>query len=64
MSRPQPGMLPADPRDGVRAVADVPKARQCLSCKTGFNSEWAGERICPACKRKSLWTSGALPRSY
>jgi hypothetical protein len=40
---------------------DVPGAsrqRQCLMCASRFVSTWSGERICRACKAKSIWRSG------
>ncbi len=37
--------------------ADI-KARRCLSCEEAFNSQWAGERICPRCKHSSAWRAG------
>jgi hypothetical protein len=33
--------------------------RTCLSCKTTFDSAWAGERICVRCKGSSAWRTGA-----
>jgi hypothetical protein len=36
------------------------KTRQCLVCRTVFESEWAGERICRKCKSTSSWRSGAI----
>jgi hypothetical protein len=32
--------------------------RRCLACLSLFDSEWAGERICPHCKKKSGWREG------
>ena len=32
--------------------------RRCLSCLSEFDSEWAGERICPHCKKKAGWREG------
>ena len=40
--------------------------RRCLACLLPFDSEWAGERICPHCKRKPGWREGdaaAIPGS-
>ena len=34
------------------------KNRRCLRCKTQFESEWSGERICPKCKGSSAWRNG------
>jgi len=34
------------------------KRRACLSCNTAFESEWAGERICPRCKTTATWRGG------
>ncbi len=36
----------------------IPSRRRCLRCETGFDSAWAGERICPHCKSTSAWRSG------
>jgi hypothetical protein len=33
--------------------------RTCLSCKTTFDSTWAGERICARCKGSNSWCTGA-----
>ena len=35
-----------------------PKTRSCLRCKTLFQSEWIGERICRRCKSAKIWRSG------
>jgi hypothetical protein len=32
--------------------------RRCLACLLQFDSEWAGERICPLCKKKAGWREG------
>ena len=37
---------------------DERKTRKCLVCEAPFLSEWAGERICKACKSRSNWRSG------
>jgi len=42
-----------------RPAPDVPKTRQCLRCRTGFVSKWAGERICSRCKGTNAWRSGS-----
>jgi hypothetical protein len=34
------------------------KKRTCLSCNTAFESEWAGERVCPRCKTTATWRGG------
>jgi hypothetical protein len=34
------------------------KTRNCLVCKTGFVSAWAGERICRRCKSTEKWRAG------
>ena len=41
----------------VRTREDI-KDRLCLQCRQSFTSSWAGERICPACKSRTLWRSG------
>jgi 5-methylcytosine-specific restriction endonuclease McrA len=33
--------------------------RTCLSCRTQFDSAWAGERICQRCKGTTTWRNGA-----
>lgn len=33
--------------------------RNCLSCRTRFDSAWAGERICQRCKGTTAWRNGA-----
>ena len=35
-----------------------PKTRSCLRCKTLFQSEWIGERICRRCKSAKIWRNG------
>jgi hypothetical protein len=37
-----------------------PKTRLCLVCKTPFQSEWSGERICRRCKSAKIWRSGGV----
>ena len=37
-----------------------PKTRPCLVCKTPFQSEWSGERICRRCKSGKIWRSGGV----
>lgn len=34
------------------------KIRLCLMCGQAFPSEWAGERICKACKSTTVWRTG------
>jgi hypothetical protein len=34
------------------------KIRTCLMCRTDFESEWSGERICRRCKASAAWRSG------
>ena len=36
-------------------TTEIAKQRLCLMCAKRFDSAWAGERICPLCKGKSLW---------
>ena len=36
----------------------APKERRCLNCAGSFQSLWAGERVCKACKQTSSWRSG------
>jgi tRNA(Ile2) C34 agmatinyltransferase TiaS len=46
--------------DRLRGLtADVtPKTRLCLKCRSSFESEGAGERVCRKCKSSSAWRSG------
>jgi hypothetical protein len=46
-----------------RLPGDVPKERECLRCKTAFQSEWWGERICRRCKSSASWRNG-LPHAF
>ncbi|MDX1709915.1 MAG: hypothetical protein R3316_02110 [Rhodovibrionaceae bacterium] len=39
-------------------VTELRKTRKCLRCRERFESEWAGERICPRCKSSQAWKSG------
>jgi hypothetical protein len=45
--------------DFVVPGAFVRLQRTCLSCKTKFDSAWAGERICQRCKGTTVWRNGA-----
>lgn len=45
------------------SVAGISKKRMCLMCSTNFASAWAGERVCPTCKNKSVWRMGVQLRS-
>ena len=38
-------------------VIEAPKLRQCLRCRSEFESSWAGERICTRCKSSNAWRS-------
>jgi hypothetical protein len=40
------------------------KTRKCLRCRDTFDSEWAGERICPRCKSSQAWKSGSYERPF
>jgi hypothetical protein len=40
-----------------------PKQRRCLSCRKPFQSAWAGERVCRACKSTRAWKQGERVRS-
>jgi|GEM_PF-1253610 len=42
----------------AQAAWDTPKTRRCLRCKTEFQSEWSGERVCTNCKSSSTWRNG------
>jgi hypothetical protein len=46
-----------------QSIEDNPKVRRCLRCKASFGSQWAGERICPRCKRSTAWQKG-MPSRY
>jgi len=47
-----------------QAPADIPRERSCLRCRTTFQSEWAGERICGRCKSTNAWRSGDPIKSH
>jgi len=34
------------------------KHRNCLMCGDGFDSAWAGERVCKRCKSNDGWRNG------
>lgn len=40
-----------------KSPRDVATTRACLRCKTVFQSEGFGERICPRCKGSAVWKS-------
>jgi hypothetical protein len=40
------------------------KTRACLKCREAFVSAWAGERVCPTCKRGTGWRLGSLEPVY
>ena len=46
----------------ARSPRDVPSSRLCLRCRSVFQSDGFGERICPRCKGSALWKSGTPPR--
>jgi len=43
----------------LRRTDDVARTRDCLTCRSPFESEWSGERICRRCKSHRSWRSGA-----
>ena len=43
-----------------RSLRDVPAIRMCLTCRTKFDSDGFGERICRSCKTKKAWKDGSL----
>ncbi len=45
-----------------RSPRDVPTVRACLRCKTVFQSEGFGERVCPRCKGSAVWKSSMPTR--
>ena len=36
----------------------APKTRNCLICRSPFQSAWSGERVCQRCKTTTTWRSG------
>ncbi len=44
------------------AVKSSSKTRLCLRCESPFLSGWAGERICPDCKKSTSWRNGTPHR--
>ena len=63
MSRLLPRITAPDRDEVVDRTGDVPKFRKCLTCRENFQSEWAGQRVCAKCKKKTKWRSGALRQS-
>lgn len=57
----KPGIMRRATADGEESATHTLKRleRTCLSCKTTFDSAWAGERICTRCKGTSAWRTGA-----
>lgn len=57
-------MTTAHPQNApsVRADGDIAAERACLRCKTLFQSEGFGERICPRCKGSVIWKSAVPAR--
>jgi hypothetical protein len=55
MDDPDPGFPGTIPARG-----DVPAERHCLRCRTSFQSEGFGERICKRCKAQASWKA-AIP---
>jgi Zn finger protein HypA/HybF involved in hydrogenase expression len=64
MTRSLPSTTETDRDDVTGRVNDVPKSRKCLTCRGNFLSEWVGQRVCPKCKKKNQWRSGALRQSF
>ncbi len=44
-------------------TAPPSNSRRCLRCRDMFPSEWAGERVCPRCKKSAAWRNGAPDKS-
>jgi len=40
------------------AVQHEAKTRKCLICKSEFQSEWAGNRVCTRCQSTAAWRQG------
>ena len=59
MNRPQSKEAPAD-----QPANAEPRLRQCLKCRADFHSEWAGERVCQRCKKKTGWRSGVRSGAF
>ena len=41
-----------------RRASDGPRPRKCLCCRTLFDSEWSGERVCKRCQSGTAWKQG------
>jgi hypothetical protein len=60
-------MTDRPPTDALidRPPRDVSKIRLCLKCRSEFESQWSGERLCKRCKSSKAWRAGgyAQPRA-
>jgi len=36
----------------------------CLKCQEPFDSQWAGDRVCPRCERGKTWREGARTATF
>jgi hypothetical protein len=55
--QPDPG--PAVPAQTDHRHDQQQRERRCLSCGGQFASTGPGNRICPRCKHRDAWKSGA-----
>lgn len=44
-----------DAKDHEHTIAE----RQCLFCRSTFESRWVGERVCRRCKESAAWREGS-----
>jgi hypothetical protein len=54
-------VLPVPDRSGA-VRDDIPQVRCCLRCRTPFNSDGFGERICGPCKGTKAWLNPIATR--
>ena len=59
MSSDNPARAARDDQPYEAFNPDDPQQRDCLKCRARFESAWAGERICPTCKRSTSWKNAS-----